>query len=71
MQFKWLAGEALLTRGQHRDVGTVCGVVLFQLRYAHAIQGQHHRQHADPVGTLDVEPGMRPTSSIFWKSKSA
>ena len=24
-----------------------------------------------PVGTLDVEPGMRPTSSIFWKSKSA
>ena len=24
-----------------------------------------------PAGTLDVDPGMRPTNSIFWKSKSA
>jgi hypothetical protein len=70
-QFKWLAGEQLVKRfdlpGAKRFAVafcTQCGT-----RVPHKINTTENIMI--PAGLLDVDPGARPTVSIYWKSKAA
>ena len=70
-QFKWTAGEALLKRFPHPQSErfavwfcTNCGT-----RMPHKVNTTDNM--LIPAGVLDADPEMRPTNSIFWKSKSA
>ncbi|MEO7725922.1 MAG: GFA family protein [Burkholderiales bacterium] len=70
-QFKWLAGESLIKQfdlpGAKRfavSFCTQCGT-----RVPHKVKTTENM--LVPAGVLDVDPGMRPENSIFWKSKAA
>lgn len=70
-QFKWTAGEAQLKRfplpkAERFSVWFCpeCGT-----RMPHKVNGTENM--LVPAGVLDADPGMRPTNSIFWKSKSS
>ena len=67
--FRWLAGEALLSRyqsspGETRTFCRVCGATLptFFRDHPHVI--------GLPLGTLDDDPGIRPTAHVFVASKA-
>jgi len=69
-QFKWTAGEALLKRFPHPQSERFavwfcanCGT-----RMPHKVNTTDNM--LIPAGVLDADPDMRPTNSIFWKSKS-
>ena len=70
-QFRWTAGEASLKRFPHPQSErfavwfcTNCGT-----RMPHKVNTTDNM--LIPAGVLDADPEMRPTNSIFWKSKSA
>lgn len=67
-QFRWLAGEDLVGRFEHPDARhfatgfcTRCGSNLPWL-------SQTGRAVIIPAGTLDEDPGIRPTQNIFFGS---
>jgi hypothetical protein len=70
-QFKWLAGESLITRydlaGAKRFAVWFCPQC--GTRVPHRIKSTENV--LVPAGTLDGDPGIRPENSIFWKSKAA
>jgi hypothetical protein len=67
--FRWLAGESLLSRyesspGETRTFCRVCGATLptfFRDRPG---------QIGLPLGTLDDDPGVRPSAHVFVDSKA-
>jgi len=69
-QFKWLIGEDLLGRFEHPDAKHFatsfcknCGSSLPWL-------SKSGKAVVVPAGTLDVDPGIRPTQNIFWGSRA-
>jgi len=67
--FRWLAGESLLSKyesspGETRTFCRVCGATL----------PTFFRDHPDqiglPLGTLDDDPGVRPSAHVFVDSKA-
>jgi hypothetical protein len=67
--FRWLAGEALVSKyesspGETRTFCRVCGATL----------ATFFRDHPDqiglPLGTLDGDPGVRPSAHVFVDSKA-
>ena len=67
--FRWLAGEELVSRyqsspGETRTFCRVCGSTL----------PTFFRDHPDviglPLGTLDEDPGIRPTANVYVASKA-
>jgi hypothetical protein len=67
--FRWLAGESLLSRyesspGETRTFCGVCGATL----------PTFYRDRPDeiglPLGTLDDDPGVRPSAHVFVDSKA-
>lgn len=67
--FRWLTGESLVSRyesspGETRTFCRVCGATL----------PTFFRDHPDqiglPLGTLDDDPGVRPSAHVFVDSKA-
>ena len=70
-QFEWLDGEQLVGRFEHPEARhfatcfcTKCGSSLPWL-------SKSGRAVIIPAGTLDEDPGIRPTQNIFWKDRAA
>lgn len=66
--FQWLAGEELVSRyqsspGETRTFCRVCGATLPTFFAAHELIGL-------PLGTLDEDPGIRPTAHVYVASKA-
>lgn len=70
-QFRWLAGEESVTRfdlpGAKRFAVAFCPRC--GTRVPHKVATTANM--LIPAGVLDADPGARPESSIFWKSKAA
>lgn len=69
-QFRWLEGEAQVGRFEHPQAKhfatgfcKVCGSSLPWL-------GKSRRAVVVPAGTLDDDPGIRPSQNIFWASRA-
>ncbi|MBC8211111.1 MAG: GFA family protein [Gammaproteobacteria bacterium] len=69
-QFKWLSGEDHVGRFEHPDAKHFatsfcknCGSSLPWL-------GKSRKAVVVPAGTLDVDPGIRPSQNIFWGSRA-
>jgi hypothetical protein len=67
--FRWLAGESLLSKyesspGETRTFCRVCGATLPTFF-------RDHPGHIGlPLGTLDDDPGVRPSAHVFVDSKA-
>lgn len=70
-QFRWTSGENLIKRfdlsGAERFA--VCFCPQCGTRMPHAVKSTENM--LIPAGVLDVDPGVRPSNSIFWKSQAA
>ena len=69
-QFEWLGGEELVGRYEHPEANhfatcfcTRCGSSLPWL-------AKSGRSMVIPAGTLDEDPGIRPTQNIFWHDRA-
>jgi hypothetical protein len=69
-QFKWLTGEAYIGRFEPKDTKHFatsfckhCGSSLPWL-------GKQKKAVIVPAGTLDTDPGIKPSQNIFWGSKA-
>ncbi len=69
-QFEWLGGEELVGRYEHPEANhfatcfcTRCGSSLPWL-------AKSGRSMVIPAGTLDEDPGIRPTQNIFWQDRA-
>ncbi len=69
-QFEWLGGEDMLGRFEHPEAKhfatcfcTKCGSSLPWL-------AKSGRAMVIPAGTLDQDPGIRPTQNIFWQDRA-
>ena len=67
--FRWLAGEALVSKyesspGETRTFCRVCGATL------PTFFRDHPEQIGLPLGTLDDDPGVRPSAHVFVASKA-
>jgi hypothetical protein len=67
--FRWLAGESLLSKyesspGETRTFCRVCGATL------PTFFRDHPGQIGLPLGTLDDDPGVRPSAHVFVDSKA-
>lgn len=68
--FRWLSGEALVSRFEYpgaRHFATCfcskCGGALPWL-------AQSGKSVVIPAGTLDADPGIRPSQNLFWSSRA-
>jgi hypothetical protein len=66
-QLKWITGESEITLFIHKEAEDFprafckhCGAMVPRL-------GRDPRNMVVPAGTLEVDPGMKPTKNIFWK----
>jgi len=69
-QFEWLSGEELVGRYEHPEAKhyatcfcTRCGSSLPWL-------AKSGRSVVIPAGTLDQDPGIRPTQNIYWQDRA-
>ncbi len=69
-QFGWLGGEELVGRYEHPEANhfatcfcTRCGSSLPWL-------AKSGRAMVIPAGTLDDDPGIRPTQNIYWQDRA-
>ena len=69
-QFEWLSGEELVGRFEHPEAKhfatcfcTRCGSSLPWL-------SKSGRSVVIPAGTLDEDPGIKPTQNIFWQDRA-
>ncbi len=68
--FRWIAGEDLLSRyvsspGTTRTFCRVCGATLISMF------DDHPKTLGLPMGTLDNDPGIRPSFHVFVGSKAS
>jgi hypothetical protein len=69
-QLKWIAGESEITLFIRKEAEDFprgfckhCGGMVPRL-------GRDARYMVVPAGTLEKDPGMKPTKNIFWKLKA-
>ena len=68
-EFRWMSGEASLTYyesspGEYRSFCRVCGSNLIT-KFA-----RNPEVYGFPLGTLDTDPGVKPTCHVFVGSKA-
>jgi hypothetical protein len=68
-QFKWLAGESLVKL--FKLPGAKRFAVAFCTECGTRVPHKTGENMLIPAGVLDADPGVRPESGIFWKSKAA
>jgi hypothetical protein len=67
--FRWLAGESLVSKyesspGETRTFCRICGATLA------TFFRDHPEQLGLPLGTLDEDPGVRPSAHVYVDSKA-
>lgn len=69
-QFKWLTGEAYIGRFEPEE--TKHFATSFCQRCGSSLPwlGKTKKAVIVPAGTLDSDPGVRPSQNIFWGSKA-
>lgn len=69
-QFKWLTGEAYIGRFEPKD--TKHFATSFCKRCGSSLPwlGKQKKAVIVPAGTLDTDPGIKPSQNIYWGSKA-
>ncbi|MCP4877018.1 MAG: GFA family protein [Gammaproteobacteria bacterium] len=68
-QFEWLSGEANIGRFEHPEAKHFATSFCKQCGSSLPWMSQSGTAVVIPAGTLDEDPGIKPTQNIFWKSR--
>lgn len=69
-QFEWLSGEDLVGQFDHPDAKHFATCFCKRCGSSLPWQSQSGTAVIIPAGTLDEDPGIRPTQNIFWKDRA-
>ena len=69
-QFEWLSGEELVGRFEHPEARHFATCFCKQCGSSLPWLSQSGTAMIIPAGTLDEDPGIRPTQNIFWKDRA-
>jgi len=69
-QFEWLSGEDLVGQFDHPDAKHFATCFCKQCGSSLPWLSQSGTAVIIPAGTLDEDPGIRPTQNIFWKDRA-
>ncbi|MDH3387887.1 MAG: GFA family protein [Gammaproteobacteria bacterium] len=69
-QFEWLSGEDQVGRFEHPDAKHFATCFCKNCGSSLPWLSQSGTAVIIPAGTLDEDPGIRPTQNIFWKDRA-
>ena len=69
-QFEWLSGEELLGRFEHPEAKHFATCFCKTCGSSLPWMAKSGRALIIPAGTLDQDPGIRPTQNIFWQDRA-
>jgi len=69
-QFEWLSGEDLVGQFDHPDAKHFATCFCKQCGSSLPWLSQSGTAIIIPAGTLDEDPGIKPTQNIFWKDRA-
>ena len=69
-QFKWLSGEDRVGRFDHPDAKHFATCFCKNCGSSLPWLSQSGTAVIIPAGTLDEDPGIKPTQNIFWKDRA-
>jgi len=70
-QFEWLGGEDQVGRFEHPEAKHFATCFCKKCGSSLPWQSQSGTAVIIPAGTLDEDPGIKPTQNIFWKDRAA
>ena len=70
-QFEWLSGEDQVGRFEHPEAKHFATCFCKKCGSSLPWQSQSGTAVIIPAGTLDEDPGIKPTQNIFWKDRAA
>ncbi|OMH38066.1 GFA family protein [Motiliproteus sp. MSK22-1] len=70
-QFLWLQGESQVGRFEPADTRHFATAFCQRCGSSLPWMNKSHTLYIVPAGTLDSDPGIRPSQNIFWDSKAA
>ncbi len=68
--FEWLSGEDMVGRFEHPEAKHFATCFCRNCGSSLPWMSQSGVSVVIPAGTLDEDPGIRPTQNIFWKSRA-
>ena len=68
--FEWLSGEDMIGRFEHPEAKHFATCFCRNCGSSLPWMSQSGVSVVIPAGTLDEDPGIRPTQNIFWKSRA-
>ena len=68
--FEWLSGEDMVGRFEHPEAKHFATCFCRNCGSSLPWMSQSGISVVIPAGTLDEDPGIRPTQNIFWKSRA-
>jgi len=68
--FEWLSGEDTVGRFEHPDAKHFATCFCRNCGSSLPWMSQSGISVVIPAGTLDQDPGIKPTQNIFWKSRA-
>jgi hypothetical protein len=69
-QFEWLSGEDMLGRFEHPEAKHFATCFCKKCGSSLPWMAKSGRALIIPAGTLDQDPGIRPTQNIFWQDRA-
>ena len=69
-QFEWLSGEDLVGQFDHPEAKHFATCFCKQCGSSLPWLSQSGTAMIIPAGTLDEDPGIKPTQNIFWKDRA-
>ncbi|MDH3629695.1 MAG: GFA family protein [Gammaproteobacteria bacterium] len=69
-QFEWLGGGEMVGRFDHPDAKHFATCFCMQCGSSLPWLSQSGTAMIIPAGTLDEDPGIKPTQNIFWKDRA-
>jgi hypothetical protein len=69
-QFEWLSGEDMLGRFEHPEAKHFATCFCKKCGSSLPWMAKSGRVVIIPAGTLDQDPGIRPTQNIFWQDRA-
>ena len=69
-QFEWLDGEDMVGRFEHPEAKHFATCFCTKFGSSLPWKAKSGRAVIIPAGTLDQDPGIRPTQNIFWQDRA-
>ena len=69
-QFEWLDGEDMVGRFEHPEAKHFATCFCTRCGSSLPWKAKSGRAVIIPAGTLDQDPGIRPTQNIFWQDRA-